>query len=583
MRRTLVTLAMASALAGGAVRPGHAQEVRGTVRESVSRQPIRGAVIILLDTGGRALGRNITDELGRYRIGVSPNTTQLRFLRIGFRPATVPLVRKGGAGAVDTVDVLMTTLPTMLEPVAVSASGCPRRDDAGQALGLLEQARASLLNSVVAREANAGKVVRIRFQRMMAGMSDRITSQTVKMDSTAKSERPFVSARTGAEFVRDGFVKEDMTGQVVYAPDADALLDDGFMAGYCMRLVRGDRDHRTEVGLRFTTPKHAPKRVDIDGVLWVDTTQRQLRRLEFHYIGLDRSLEPANPGGWLSFREMANGVVIIDRWSLHLPAIRPDSVYDGHTRQFTRRDYLEAQESGGEVGHISWPSGLAWDAPLGTLVLTAVTHSHAPAAGALVRLEDTDYSGRADAKGQVTLTRLLPGPYKLVVIDTLLEPLGVTIRTPVKFDAVRDSTRRETVEVSSAQDYVADRCRHDGIVPTKRPGGVWMIGRVIGPNGRGLDQIRASVGEGSRARRARDESSPFALIDADKEITSTRTGTDGIYELCQPRFLVGDSVIVTIHDREGVITTFPFVLDDSLTVLPTKRAPKRPPDRGQNF
>jgi hypothetical protein len=55
-----------------------------------------------------------------------------------------------------------------------------------------------------------------------------------------------------------------------------------------------------------------------------------------------------------------------------------------------------------------------------------------------------------------------------------------------------------------------------------------------------------------------------------------RTGTDGIYELCQPRFLVGDSVIVTLRDREGVITTFPFVLKDSLTVLPTKRAAKRP-------
>jgi hypothetical protein len=145
---------------------------------------------------------------------------------------------------------------------------------------------------------------------------------------------------------------------------------------------------------------------------------------------------------------------------------------------------------------------------------------------------------------------------------------------------VRDSTLRETVEVSTAQDYVADRCRHDGIwgdlIAYKRPGAVWMIGRVTGSNGAGMDQIRASVGEGSSAKRARDESSPFALIDSDKELTSTRTGTDGIYELCQARFFVGDSVIVTLRDREGVITTFPFVLQDSLTVLPTKRAPKRP-------
>ena len=574
LRRTLVALATASALASGAVQYAHAQEVRGTVRESANRLPIPGAVITLLDAGGRALGRNITDEQGRYRIIVSPNTTQLRFLRIGFRPATVPLVRKGGA--VDTVDVLMTTLPTMLEPMTVSANGCPRRDDAGQALGLLEQARASLLNSVVAREANPGKVVRLRFQRRMDGTSDRILHQTVRLDSSARSESPFASARTASQFVREGFVKDDADGETFYAPDADALLDDAFMAGYCVRLVPPDRDHPTEVGLGFTAAGRARNRVDVDGVLWVDTTQRQLRRLEFRYVGLDRSVEPAKPGGQLWFRDMANGVVIIDRWSLRLPAMYEDSVYDNRTRQYGTRRQLYAQESGGEVANIAWPTGLAWDAPLGTLMLTALTRSHSPAVGATVRLEDTDYSGRVDAKGRVTLNRLLPGPYDVVVIDTLLQPLGIALRTPVKFEAFRDSTRRDTIEVSTAQDYVADRCRHDGIVPTKRPGGVWMIGRVIEQNGMGVDEIRASVGEGSKAKRARDESSPFAVIDSDKEITSVRTGTDGIYELCQPRFLVGDSVIVTLRDREGVITAFPFVLEDSLTVLPTKRAAKRP-------
>jgi len=577
LRRTLVTLAAVFALGIGGARRAAAQEVRGTVREGASRQPIAGAVVALLDAGGRTLGRNITDERGRYRIVVSTATTQLRFLRIGFRPATVPLVRKGGA--VDTIDVLMTTIPTMLEPMTVSANGCPRRDDAGQALGLLEQARASLLNSVVAREANPGKIVRLRFQRMMDGTSDGIVHQIVKLDSSARSAASFVSARTGAEFVRDGFVKDDMTGQTILAPDADALLDDAFMAGYCMRLVRGNRDHPAEVGLGFSTPKRARKRVDIDGVLWVDTTQRQLRRLEFRYVGLDRSLEPASPGGWLTFREMANGVVIIDRWSLRLPTIRDDSIYDNRTQKYITRG-VGAQESGGEVARIDWPSGLAWDAPLGALVLTALTRSHAPAAGVLVRLEDTDYSGRVDAKGEVTLNRLLPGPYNLIVNDTLLAPLGIVIRNPLRFEAVRDSTYRRTVEVSTAHDYVADRCRHDGIwvdfIPRKRPGAVWMIGRITDRNGTAVDQIRASVSEGSRTQRARNESSPFALIDSDHEITSTRTETDGIYELCQGRFVVGDSVIVTIRDREGVITTFPFVLKDSLTVLPLTRVPKRP-------
>src|SRR5262249_19826694 len=155
----------------------------------------------------------------------------------------------------------MKTLPTMLEPVAVSANGCPRRDDAGRALGLLEQARASLLNSVVAREANPGQVVRLRFQRTMEGTSDRIVHQVVKIDSSARSQRPFSAARTGAEFVHDGFVKNDGKDDVFYAPDADALLDDGFMAGYCVRLVRADREHPTEVGLGFSAPNRVRARV----------------------------------------------------------------------------------------------------------------------------------------------------------------------------------------------------------------------------------------------------------------------------------------------------------------------------------
>src|SRR5262249_36636767 len=159
-------------------------------------------------------------------------------------------------------------------------------------------------------------------------------------------------------------------GSTYFAPDADALLDDGFIAGYCVRLVRGDRGHPTEIGLGFTAATRDRRRIDVDGVLWVDTTQRQLRRLEFRYVGLARSAEPASTGGQLWFRDMPNGVVIIDRWSLRLPALDPDSVPDsrGH---FIRRDRLYAQESGGEVARISWPSGLAWDAPLGTLVLTA--------------------------------------------------------------------------------------------------------------------------------------------------------------------------------------------------------------------
>ncbi|MEP6495676.1 MAG: carboxypeptidase-like regulatory domain-containing protein, partial [bacterium] len=44
------------------------QGLRGTVRDSTGGQPIPGAVIVLLDSAGATLGRNITDEHGQFRL-----------------------------------------------------------------------------------------------------------------------------------------------------------------------------------------------------------------------------------------------------------------------------------------------------------------------------------------------------------------------------------------------------------------------------------------------------------------------------------------------------------------------------------
>jgi hypothetical protein len=248
----------------------------------------------------------------------------------------------------------------------------------------------------------------------------------------------------------------------------------------------------------------------------------------------------------------------------------------GNACSYSFRTRVDAQETGGEVAHIAWPTGTAWDAALGTLRVAALTHSQAPAPGTLDKLDDTDYTGRADVNGDLTLTRLLPGPYKLVIVDTLLQPIGVTIPTPVAFTAERDSTHRATIEAKTARDYVADRCRQDGIWKDMRSDGVWMIGRMVGSDGSSIERARAGISEGSSAKRARNESSPLGLIDSDKEISSRPTGTDGIFTMCQSRFIVGDSIIVSLYQRGRMTNTFPFTLKDSLTVLPLVKALRRP-------
>ena len=50
-----------------------------------------------------------------------------------------------------------------------------------------------------------------------------------------------------------------------------------------------------------------------------------LRDLEFRYVGLDKQVSALAPGGRLSFREVANGITLVDRWALRLVSGRNSS------------------------------------------------------------------------------------------------------------------------------------------------------------------------------------------------------------------------------------------------------------------
>jgi len=120
----------------GASTPLAAQLVRGTVTDSLSRRPIPGAVLILRDSSGATLGRNITNERGEFLLAGIAQARSLHVQRIGFRPRdlTIPPAVNG----IIELSFAMAAIPTFLEPVLVTASHCPPRSDQGSALALLE-------------------------------------------------------------------------------------------------------------------------------------------------------------------------------------------------------------------------------------------------------------------------------------------------------------------------------------------------------------------------------------------------------------------------------------------------------------
>lgn len=433
-----------------------AQSVNGTVTVAGTSQTVPGAVITATTPTGEIVARTLANQRGQYTLVVPDRATQLRVLRIGFRPRLVPLAAMRGRST--TQDVSLAMLETMLDVFEVrdNTSCAPRRDRAA-ALALFEQVRHGLLATIVARDAVPATLTVLRFQRYMVERSARIRSQDVTVDSIASQTRPFVAVRSAGEFVEKGFVRDSAGDLLFFAPDAESLLDESFRLGYCFRLATPERTRRGQVGLAFTVARPNPGTVNIEGAIWVDTTARSLTAIEYHYTGLDARRQAFAPGGRVEFREMPNGAVLVDRWSLRLVALQIDSIRRAGLRPLLRTLY-EMHETGGELAHARWADGTTWRGALGAVRLEARTGGGAPAAGTRVKLENTPYEGRLDEAGRVEFVDLLPGPYKVLVLDTLLSRIDVTLDARIPFVAARDSVHVAPFVVPTPLDYARSLC-----------------------------------------------------------------------------------------------------------------------------
>lgn len=429
-----------------------AQQISGIVRDSTAASPVAGAVVSLMDSAGALLSRGISNERGEYRIPWFSQGRSMRITRIGYQPRV-----ERWTPEMTTRDVRMARIPILLQPVTVRAAGsCPPRKDRLQAFSLLEQARAGLLTTIVAREMNpATSMFRLTYAREMDGNSDKIVHQAVQQNRQTDQAHTFAAVHSGAEFVDSGFTMRDQESLNFYGPDADVIIDDGFANAYCFRVVNGARDHREQIGLAFEPATHKDGRVDLVGSIWIDTLAHALARIDYAYTGMELPAGAVQPNGYTSFHEMPNGVVFVDRWRIRMFAKGADSVWRDRVQVETDRYFT--QESGGELASATWSDGSSWRLPLGTLRLK-VTGGGAPLPRATLRLDDTDYRATSDSAGVVTIPELLPGPYAGTVLDTLLRSPMVSVSAPVRFDAVGDSIVQHAVDLPASSRIIRQAC-----------------------------------------------------------------------------------------------------------------------------
>ena len=446
-----------------------AQVLIGRVADSLSGQGLPGAVVILLDAKAVPLARRVTDMSGRYRLTLPPEAARVEVRRIGFRPASA-VIRAGAADR--PLDFGLTRVPSLLEPLRVVDNGrCPRRRDREAAFALWDQMRSALLATIAERDFNPPVVQRLVYDRLL-DEHDSIVRQSVYADSTTAG-RAFKAVRSAADFATKGYFADSADRRVFLGPDADALVDDEFLRSYCLSIAAPQGNHPGRVGVAFEPAHPLLRRIDIAGVMWVDSVHRSLEELEFRYRGLESYEMALRPGGRVSFRTMANGVAFIDRWFLRI-VVPPDTIAE---RGFVPRHRLEVHEQGGEMAAARWPNGTEWHARLGA-VHGRVLRSGKPLANSGIRLAESPYRTETDSAGFFRIDRLLPGPYDVTVEDVQLEPAAVAMATSRRFFAMRDSVVDVDVDAPTVNDFARAQCS------TKTDSVLLVAARVVRSDGK---------------------------------------------------------------------------------------------------
>lgn len=468
-----------------------AQTVVGVVTDSASRNPIAGAVVQLLTADGVTLARVLSNARGEFVVrspGGDPGS-QLRVVRIGFRPQVLPLPQPDAQG-IRRVAVVMPQFTTTLRPVEVTSAQC-RRQRGPSPLEFIEQARAGLLTTIVSRDQKPATVRRLGYSRSYDDAGVRVVEQRVQIDSAAAASPTTFSAVHDAEaFVRRGFAEERDGVATYFAPDADVLLDDRFAAGYCFRIVRAGRNRPNQVGIGFTPADQRRGRIDVDGTLWIDTSARELREIEFRYLDLLGTRRGPQPGGSLVYRAMPNGIVVVERWTLNIFGLKTDSTRLGLRPGIPGLRSFRS-EIGGELIEASWPDSVRWRGRLGTIQGSLRRRDGRPAPFVMVAIVGTPYRAESDESGAFRIDDVYPGEYSASVIDPRLLTIDVTIPTPERLTVGRD-TLRATITASTARDYILDRCEEITRVSRARAG-VVALGRALREDGTPIVGARWSL------------------------------------------------------------------------------------------
>lgn len=464
--RRIGVLRRLSVVLAGALFPlvTFAQSVTGVVRDSKSGAVIPGAVVLLRNALGARANGTITGDDGRYELTApDPGSYSLRIDIVGFRSVNVAPFEIAGQTRVErdlSIELERVTLPAV---TVTTASRCDRVvGESGEAARLWVEARKALEATRLAQVDRRFPVTLQRFERTVS-LPDSVVRATKTRTQQGVTENPFVSLDPDSIRAAGYRVLQDGQGYY-YGPDAAVLLSDGFVEDHCFRTRRGNPGstiHSTDVGLAFS-PTRQGRRVEIEGVLWLDSATAELRSLEFKYVP---SPSAAMAGGEVEFGRLPSGVFGVRRWSIRMPILttggrsrRPDGAF-AFVRDTIATSY---REEGGEVAStvVARIGSTGVTARVGSLRVTAFdSTTMQPIAGATVTLDGVGVSTISGPDGVAVIDSLKEeGTFQLRIWHPRLDSLGLGAMR----SAVRLARGQEAVVAAatpSVRTYARRMCR----------------------------------------------------------------------------------------------------------------------------
>lgn len=408
--------------------PLQAQVVRGVVTERVSGQRLAGVLVSVasvpdsLVPGG--IRHALTDAQGEFALSLPrAGSYALSAKRIGVERFSAPVFQLR-TGETKRFEIALEQLGMRLPNVAVNATNLclPKQDQLKTFVALWDEARTALIASELSVEDQRLSGWLSQYQRSLDPASLRIL-QDQRSVAEGLYDRP-VRSISGDSLAKVGYWRtQDADTMVFYGPDAEALLSDAFQSGHCFEVVQGSGDRRGLMGLNFR-PRVVRNMGGINGTIWLDGSNFELRYVEFRYTNLITIPRSPHLGGEVHFLRHESGAWVVRRWFIRMPlfpTIRPAIGGAGFARNAPLPSVYRIIEQG---GGLFLPQLRTWEKP--GFIEGVITDStgRRPLRGAMISLSGTPYSTEVDSAGRFRFDSIPPGAYTLLASQREYADLG---------------------------------------------------------------------------------------------------------------------------------------------------------------